>query len=72
MSEQVSEADWMFKKLAYIKQCENRHKISYTQIGSGTNISFNKDDKLIYISNTGIDKNDIEAINKKVEELGWN
>lgn len=69
----MSEADKMFEELGYIKY-ESKYNIYYTA-QFGTEIAFNKKDKDVTkywgMENQYIDMQELKAINKKCEELGW-
>lgn len=82
----MSEADKMFEELGY-KQTNYMYKISYTKKINDEEIyliEFVIDSKLIFTEIIddefepyerrafGIDIKELQAINKKVEELGWN
>lgn len=83
----MSEADEMFKELGYEKVVEDRRIIIYENIQHFTTFEiknallFYKIDKQISLKsynlteNIGIDfalnMQELKAINKKVEELGW-
>lgn len=63
-------ADELFKELGFIKATENNDLIEYKSEYS--NIYFNKKDKTFkkrFDSDISIEEN--EAINRKMEELGW-
>ena len=77
----MSKADDMFKELGYEKEIENKDKVRYTTL-----INCKKDlfiieiwklDRVIWFSPTSvrysseIDFKELQAINEKVKELGW-
>ena len=70
-------ADEMFEKLGYIKVEDNKDNIEYRKNVEGDlfEIDFWKIDKTVsknYYRNIGyISMQELQAINKKVEELGW-
>jgi hypothetical protein len=68
-------ADEMFEKLGYKKNeimWEEDNKVHYIYYNSNdTEIEFSVDSKVISVSNI-IYIQELQAINKKVEELGWN
>ena len=70
-------ADEMFEKLGYIKVEDNKDNIEYRKIVEGDlfEIDFWKTDKTVsknYYRDIGyISMQELQAINKKVEELGW-
>lgn len=70
----MSEADKMFEELGYNKVKENEIWIVYK--GKAKDIDFNKKYKYIEaeqgMSSQKITIQELQAINKKVEELGWN
>lgn len=70
----------MFEKLGYTYR-ETKEEIIYMNDDSydGYSITFNKNEKYIfpteedfYHSSIGISLEELQAINKQVEELGWN
>ena len=65
-------ADEMFEELGY-KKSETKDFISYRgKIDSRYGILFDKTDKSIIFDNFNtIEIGQLQAINKKVEELGW-
>ena len=66
----ISKADEMFEELGYEKIDED-YKILYIAVGI-QRIEFNKIDKKInIIFPQNFTMQELEAINKKVEELGW-
>lgn len=75
----MSEADKMLEELGYVKIVENNIKILYEKEGNfwDKEISFDLIDKQIRVetSSSGdsesITMQELQAINKKVEELGW-
>lgn len=68
-------ADEMFKELGYIEKFKNHcedemyRKESSHQVGKS--IKFYSYDKRIEIYPCAINMQELQAINKKVEELGW-
>lgn len=69
----------MFEKLEYTYS-ETKEEIIYTHKGSfcGWSIIFDKTDKFIlpaqndfYHTSIGISLEELQAINKQIEELGW-
>lgn len=69
----MSEADEMFEKLDY-KKIEKSNKIIYREkmglLIPNAEIVFYKNDKWIGV-NFNLDMQELKAINKKCEELGW-
>lgn len=72
----MSVADKMFEKLGY---CVDEGRINIyvyvTDDDGGSTINFyvfHKESKSISIYKTLLSKEELQAINKKVEELGWN
>lgn len=69
-------ADEIFKELGYVEHFKNHcedemyRKESSHQLGK--NIKFYNFDKRIEIYPSKINMQELQAINKKVEELGWN
>lgn len=68
----MSEADKMFKELGYGKEEENPLYICYTNLET---ITFNKVARTVYkdidSGACAIKMEELKAINKKCEELGW-
>lgn len=69
----MSEADKMFEELGYKKQIQNKNILIYD--GNGKDVCFVLNTKEISIG-IGFERNyfnmqELKAINKKVEELGW-
>ena len=64
----MSEADKMFEELGYEKIEEDRVLIYTHELNT---IEFNLENKLLYMGENWIDIDDLKAINKKCEELGW-
>ena len=64
----MSEADKMFEELGYLKN-ESKNIIAYSD--NETLIQFFVNIKNIEIASI-INIQELQAINKKVEELGWN
>lgn len=72
----MSEADKMFEKLWYKKIIENEEKIIYRHIKEPAEIIFDFIDKWVCVygeNNEALyfDMQELKAINKKCEELGW-
>lgn len=66
---QMSKADEIFDKLGYEKKHDNKRRITYkNRLGK---IEFYQKNKWIYIS-FNLDMQELQAINEKVKELGWN
>lgn len=75
----MSKADEMFKKMEYKKKYENDRKIEYSYakeiMGDWFEISiiFAKKSKLILLEGQrGFCMQELQAINEKCKELGWN
>ena len=77
----MSKADEMFEKIGYKKDIDNEYEIEYI-LPNDYYINFNKNfisiekgqyngEKNIYIARPLI-KEELQAINEKVKELGWN
>lgn len=68
----MSVADKMFEELGTIKT-ETESFITYTgKINKSARILFDKNDETIIFENfNSITTQELQAINKKVEELGW-
>lgn len=74
----MSEADRMFEELGYIKKFENDRKTVYRYIKKimgdlfDFNIVFSKVSKIVvFQGQEGFGMEELKAINKKCEELGW-
>lgn len=72
----MSEADKLFKDLAYKKEDYNPDVIYYTNIfNDDIYYTFNKNTKKFHFIENGeagdISMEELKAINKKCEELGW-
>ena len=70
MKEKTS--DEMFEELGYKKNFEDKYRANYENNGFETIINFDKEYKDVRVYNNGFDMQELQAINKKVEELGWN
>lgn len=76
-SKKMSEADKMFKKLGYklTRDCNTYIEYSKKVDWERYEINFYKDDKTVgkvYRMESGyITMDELKAINKKVQELGW-
>lgn len=73
----MSKADEMFDDLGYVKVHDEDH-IYYNNLNSGCTIEFNKVKKVIRsydyeteVFGFGIELEELQAINEKVKELGW-
>ena len=64
----MSEADELFDELGYEKKHDNRRRIVYKKVLA--EIEFNLKQKYIFVD-FGLDMQELQAINKKVKELGW-
>lgn len=64
-------ADEMFEELGYKKNFEDKYRANYENIGFETIINFDKEIQEIRIYNTSIGTQELQAINKKCQELGW-
>jgi hypothetical protein len=64
-------ADELFTELGYRMNFEDKYRVNYENIRGGTIINIDKDFKNIRIWNTGINMQELQAINKKVKELNW-
>lgn len=64
----MSEADELFDELGYEKKHDNKRRIVYKK--PLAEIEFNLKQKYIFVD-FGLDMQELQAINKKVEELGW-
>lgn len=65
----LSEADELFDELGYVKVHDNKRRIVYKNyLGK---IEFKIKDKWVDVGNMNIDMQELQAINKKCEELGW-
>lgn len=62
-------ADQMFEELGYRKNFEDKHCANFENDMYETIINFDKDYKYINIYNNAINMQELQAINKKVEEL---
>ena len=67
----MSEADKMFEKLGYDKYFENKIDVRYSDEHNEI-IAFYGAGKVFEKSTYPINMQELQAINKKVEELGWN
>lgn len=74
----MSEADKMFDELGYIKKFENERKAEYRYIKKimgdlfDFSIIFSKVSKIVvFQGQEGFSMEELKAINKKCEELGW-
>lgn len=65
----MSEADELFDELGYEKKHDNKRRIVYKKMFA--KIEFNCVFKEIDVD-FRINMQELQAINKKVEELGWN
>ena len=61
----------MFEKLGYEIAYDNKYNIKYCNVEKDNYIWFMLDIKTIDIYET-INMKELQAINKQVEELGWN
>ena len=64
-------ADEMFEELGYKKNFEDKYRANYENDGFETIINFDKEYKDVRVYNNGFDMQELQAINKKVQELGW-
>ena len=64
-------ADEMLEELGYKKNFEDKYRANYENNGFETIINFDKEYKDVRVYNNGFDMQELQAINKKVEELGW-
>lgn len=64
-------ADEMFEELGYKKNFEDKYRANYENNGFETIINFDKEYKDVRVYNNGFDMQELQAINKKVKELGW-
>lgn len=63
----------MFKKLGYNVKFENNNFIHYANLELLKELEFDKEYKVFYIiGSKTIFGDELQAINKQVEELGWN
>ena len=72
----MSEADEMFEELGYEKKEYGKSRIAYFKVLDFEgfcikSVWFNKINKRVRL-NEDYDMQELKAINKKVEELGWN
>ena len=65
----MSKADEMFDELGYKKIHDNKRRIVYSN--RLTRITFKIKDQWVDI-NMNLDMQELQAINEKVKELGWN
>lgn len=75
VSEQVSEANKMLKDLGYCADVDGTNIYIHTTNDDGRIKNFyiyHKKSKFILIDKFSLSKEERQAINKKVEELGWN
>lgn len=71
----MSEADKMFKELGYCVDVDRTNIYIYATNYDGKIKNFyiyHKKSKFILIDKFSLSKEELKAINKKVEELGWN
>ncbi len=65
-------AEEMFKKLGYKKvQLSSSGRLGYERFEDDNFFSFDLTSKEIYICESSITVEELEAINKQCEELGW-
>ncbi len=69
MKEKTS--DEMFEELGYKKNFEDKYRANYENNGFETIINFDKEYKDVRVYNNGFDMQELQAINKKCQELGW-
>lgn len=70
-----SEAKEMFEKLGFYEDKQHSSTSSiivYRQVSKGYSLYFDYDKTLDLVGGVIIDLNLLQAINKQVEELGWN
>ena len=67
----MSEADKMFKELGYEKEKREYAEVFILIQDTTQQIGFNKEAECIYVDRNYIKMQELKAINKKVEELGW-
>lgn len=65
----MSKADEMFDELLYEKIHDNKRRITFKK--TFAKIEFNLTCKWIY-TDVKLDVQELQAINEKVKELGWN
>ena len=70
----MSEADKMFEELGYCvdESLLNIYVYVVEDLSTISSYVFHKESKSISIYKTLLSKEELKAINKKVEELGWN
>ena len=66
----MSKADKMFLKIGYELFHEDEYSFSLFNKGEGRYITFVKDTKTLMLT-TNVTIQELQAINKKVKELGW-
>ena len=64
-------ADEMFEELGYKKNFEDKYRVNYEHIRDGIIINIDRNFKNIKIWNGAINMQELQAINKKIQELGW-
>ena len=70
----MSKADEMFEKLGYKKEEHHYHcgnTIDYENLENGTAIDFMLENKWVKVWHITISMQELQAINEKVKELGW-
>lgn len=68
----MKSAKEMFEELGYNVKFENNNFIHYTNLELLKEFKFHKDYKVFYIiGSKTIFGDELQAINKQVEELGW-